>query len=82
MSISEVTNKPVAPLAGGAGGDLANIARGQDLFRLQMVAHRAMIQRGFFPDFSPQAIPQLDAIGAPATVFGNPLMSKPTQLNP
>jgi len=70
MSISEVKSKPVAPLARGAGGDSANTTRGQDRFRLQTIAHRAMIQRGFFPDFSLQAIAELNAIGGLATAFG------------
>ena len=34
---------------------------------LQRIARRAMIQRGFSPDFSPQAIAQLDGIRGPAT---------------
>jgi exoribonuclease-2 len=34
---------------------------------LQRIAHRAMLERGFFPDFSPQAIAELDGIHGPAT---------------
>jgi VacB/RNase II family 3'-5' exoribonuclease len=34
---------------------------------LKKIAHRVMMERGFFPDFSPQAIAELDAIHAPAT---------------
>ena len=35
--------------------------------RLKKIAHRVMIERGFFPDFSPQAIAELDGIHGPAT---------------
>ena len=35
--------------------------------RLKKIAHRVMIERGFFPDFSPQAIAELDRIHGPAT---------------
>ncbi|MGA2680137.1 MAG: RNB domain-containing ribonuclease, partial [Sedimentisphaerales bacterium] len=34
---------------------------------LQKIARRVMIERGFFPDFSPQAIAELDGIHGPAT---------------
>jgi VacB/RNase II family 3'-5' exoribonuclease len=33
---------------------------------LQRIAHRAMIQRGLLPDFSPQALAELDLIRGPA----------------
>jgi exoribonuclease-2 len=34
---------------------------------LQSIAHRAMLERGLVPDFSPQALSELDAIHGPAT---------------
>jgi exoribonuclease-2 len=34
---------------------------------LQKIARRVMTERGFFPDFSPQAIAELDGIHGPAT---------------
>jgi ribonuclease R len=34
---------------------------------LQRIAHRAMLERGFVPDFSPQALSELDGIHGPAT---------------
>ena len=34
---------------------------------LQRIAHRAMIERGLLPDFSPQALAELDEIHGPAT---------------
>jgi exoribonuclease-2 len=34
---------------------------------LKTIAHRVMIERGFFPDFSPGAIAELDGIHGPAT---------------
>ena len=34
---------------------------------LQRLAHQAMLERGFSPDFSPQAIAELDGIQGPAT---------------
>src|SRR5664280_508387 len=34
---------------------------------LQRLAHQAMLERGFSPDFSPQAIAELDGIRGPAT---------------
>jgi VacB/RNase II family 3'-5' exoribonuclease len=34
---------------------------------LKKIAHRVMMERGFFPDFSPQAIAELDGIHGPAT---------------
>jgi len=37
---------------------------------LQRIAHRAMIDRGLFPDFSPEALDELDRIRAPATANG------------
>ena len=33
---------------------------------LQDIAHRAMLERGLLPDFSPQALAELDRIQAPA----------------
>jgi VacB/RNase II family 3'-5' exoribonuclease len=37
---------------------------------LQRIAHRAMIDRGLFPDFSPEVIDELGRIRAPATADG------------
>src|SRR5437879_13647735 len=34
---------------------------------LRTIAHRAMLERGLSPDFSPQALTELDTIHAPAT---------------
>ena len=34
---------------------------------LQKIAHRVMKERGFYPEFSPQALAELDAIHGPAT---------------
>ena len=34
---------------------------------LQSLAHRAMVERGLLPDFSPQALAELDGIHEPAT---------------
>jgi len=34
---------------------------------LQRIAHRVMLERGFFPDFSFQALAELDGIHGPAT---------------
>ena len=34
---------------------------------LQRIAHRAMLERGLLPDFSPQALAELDGIHGPAT---------------
>ena len=51
----------------GVGGDMTAGGHGPDRSRLIAIAHRAMIQRGFSPDFSPQAIAQLDGIRGPAT---------------
>ena len=34
---------------------------------LQSIAHRAMIERGLFPDFSSEALSELARINAPAT---------------
>jgi exoribonuclease-2 len=33
---------------------------------LQSIAHRAMVERGLFPDFSPQVLAELDGIHGPA----------------
>lgn len=40
---------------------------------LQNIAHRAMLERGLLPDFSAQALAELDKIQAPATINGKPL---------
>jgi exoribonuclease-2 len=34
---------------------------------LQRIAHQAMVEKGLFPDFSPQALAELDRIQGPAT---------------
>ena len=34
---------------------------------LKRIAHRAMLERGLLPDFSPQALAELDGIHGPAT---------------
>ncbi|MBN2004048.1 MAG: RNB domain-containing ribonuclease [Anaerolineae bacterium] len=41
---------------------------------LQNIAHRAMIERGLLPDFSAQALAELDEIQAPATAMNNELV--------
>ena len=40
---------------------------------LQRIARRAMIGRGLFPDFSPEALTELDRINAPATRTEEPI---------
>jgi exoribonuclease-2 len=40
---------------------------------LQSIARRAMLDRGLVPDFSPQALSELDKILAPAAAFGGPV---------
>lgn len=40
----------------------------QHRFILQQIAHRAMLERGLVPDFSSQALAELDLIHGPATV--------------
>jgi len=37
---------------------------------LQDIAHRAMLDRGLLPEFSPRALVQLEALQAPATDEG------------
>jgi exoribonuclease-2 len=37
---------------------------------LQRIAHRAMLERGLFPDFSKKALAELDEIRGPATLAG------------
>lgn len=37
---------------------------------LQNIAHRAMLQRGLLPDFSPEVLAELDSIQAPASMGG------------
>jgi VacB/RNase II family 3'-5' exoribonuclease len=39
---------------------------------LQNIARQAMVDRGLVPDFSPQALAELDRIGEPATRIGGP----------
>jgi VacB/RNase II family 3'-5' exoribonuclease len=40
---------------------------GQQRSLLQSIAHRAMLERGLLPDFSPSALTELDGIHGPAT---------------
>lgn len=40
---------------------------------LQKIAHRAMIERGLFPDFSSEALTELDRINGPATRTEEPI---------
>jgi VacB/RNase II family 3'-5' exoribonuclease len=40
---------------------------------LQSIAHRAMLQRGLLPDFSAEAVAELEKIQAPATMSGEPI---------
>jgi exoribonuclease-2 len=68
MSNPEMRPKTMNPMTRDAGADLTALGHGQDRARLIAIAHRAMIQRGFSPDFSPQAIAQLDGIRGPATL--------------
>ena len=67
MSNSEMSPKTMNPMERGAGVDMTAGGHGPDRSRLIAIAHRAMIQRGFSPDFSPQAIAQLDGIRGAAT---------------
>lgn len=43
----------------------------RDRARLQDIAHRAMLERGLLPDFSPAAIGELDRLQAPAAAPGD-----------
>jgi exoribonuclease-2 len=49
------------------GGIMTNTTDGKHRSILQGIAHRAMLERGLFPDFPVQALAQLDAISGPAT---------------
>jgi ribonuclease R len=40
---------------------------------LQNIAHRAMLERGLLPDFSAEALAELDGIQSPATMKGEPV---------
>jgi VacB/RNase II family 3'-5' exoribonuclease len=40
---------------------------------LQQIAHRVMLERGLLPDFTPQAMAELDAIHEPAATIGGPV---------
>jgi ribonuclease R len=40
---------------------------------LQNIAHRAMLERGLLPDFSADALAELDGIQSPATMKGQPV---------
>ena len=37
---------------------------------LQRIAHRVMLEKGLFPDFSPQVLAELDGIKGPVTQVG------------
>jgi exoribonuclease-2 len=47
--------------------NMTNTNDGQQRSLLQKIARRVMTERGFFPDFSPQALAELDGIHGPAT---------------
>jgi exoribonuclease-2 len=49
------------------GDNMTNTGDRQHRSLLKKIAHRAMLERGFSPDFSPQAIAELDGIDGPAT---------------
>jgi len=49
------------------GDKMTNTDDRQHRSLLKKIAHRVMMERGFFPDFSPQAIAELDGIHGPAT---------------
>ncbi len=49
------------------GDNMTNTDDRQHRSILKIIAHRVMIERGFFPDFSPGAIAELDGIHGPAT---------------
>lgn len=55
--------------------EIANMDRNDQQHRtiLQNIAHRAMLDRGLLPDFSAQALAELDKIQAPATMNDKPL---------
>jgi len=40
---------------------------------LQSIAQRAMLERGLLPDFSAEAVAELEKIQAPATMAGEPV---------
>ncbi len=44
----------------------------QHRYILQSIARRAMLDRGLVPDFSPQALAELERIGEPKTQIGKP----------
>jgi exoribonuclease-2 len=49
------------------GDNMTNTDDRQHRSLLKKIARRVMMERGFFPDFSPQAIAELDGIHGPAT---------------
>lgn len=49
----------------------ANAVQGQHRSLLRQIAHRMMMDKGLIPDFSPQAITELDRIHGPAVAAGN-----------
>jgi exoribonuclease-2 len=54
------------------GYNMTNTDYKQHRSFLKIIARRVMMERGFFPDFSPQAINELDTIHGPATRNGEP----------
>jgi VacB/RNase II family 3'-5' exoribonuclease len=46
---------------------MTNAGHSQNRAVLQQIAHRVMLERGLVPDFSPQALAELEAIHRPAT---------------
>ena len=47
---------------------MTNTYDGRHRTILQRIARRAMLERGLLPDFSPQALAELDGIHRPATL--------------
>jgi exoribonuclease-2 len=47
--------------------NMTNTDEKQHRSLLQKIARRVMTERGLFPDFSPQAVAELDGIHGPAT---------------
>jgi VacB/RNase II family 3'-5' exoribonuclease len=52
---------------GGFSDMMTNTNDKQQRSHLQSIAHRVMLERGFLPDFSLQALAELDSIHGPAT---------------
>jgi VacB/RNase II family 3'-5' exoribonuclease len=55
------------------GDRMTNSNNAQHRSILQRIARRAMLDRGLVPDFSPQALSDLEKIRAPATNYGAPV---------